>query len=86
MQKYPSNIVEKFLEKDFKVGLIKFVEELSKSELISGKLNQITFKSNKYRTHKKQFWKLCCSKGLENCKRFLKNSTCFNNFEEYSEN
>ena len=82
MQKYPSNIVEKFLEKDYKIGLLKFVEELSKSDLIAGKflLLLILFYIKIYhknRTNKEQFWKLCSPKGIENCKKFNKNSINF---------
>jgi hypothetical protein len=37
MLKYPSNIVEKFLEKNYEFGLLKFIEEICRSDNIAGK-------------------------------------------------
>lgn len=36
MLKYPSNIVEKFLEKNYEIGLLKFNEELCNSVNVAG--------------------------------------------------
>jgi len=56
MLKYPSNIVEKFLEKNYEIGLLKFVEELSRSSFVAGN-NLILFKFFIFiRINEKQLW------------------------------
>jgi hypothetical protein len=37
MLKYPSNIIEKFLEKNYEIGLLKFIEEICLKDNIAGK-------------------------------------------------
>lgn len=37
MHKYPSNVIEKFLETSYENGLLKFIEEFSNSHNKAGK-------------------------------------------------